>query len=284
MVAHVVERHHRFASERVLDLEVPLKIFGVRHVGVGRRNGWGAEDTSISRGGGTNAGQCSTGLETLQQRLVGTGGCRECATGDSGCDIETIDVETGHERRIAYAAFHDLPRIQVGENSEASPEDRIVPYAVSKADPRLPYDSFHFGEPLLQSGLDRCIVRRVRIVIQAEEAASKTREAALGAGLVRVSVGTQRKSQLQLCGCAPHVLGIQTQTVVAKAGLIGRLEALVQAIGNSVEEGCHAKDLQQPGSIPKWRKVGEPISLQVYAKFQIMVALRPRDIVYQLGL
>ncbi len=31
MVTHVVERHRRFASERVLDLEVPLKILWVRH-------------------------------------------------------------------------------------------------------------------------------------------------------------------------------------------------------------------------------------------------------------
>ncbi len=93
-------------------------------------------------------------------------------------------------------------------------------------------------------------------MIQVEEAAGKTREAALGAGLVRIPVGTQRKGQLQLCRRAPHVLGIQTQTVVAKARLIGRLEALVQAIGNSVEEGCHAKDFQPSGRIPKRRKIG----------------------------
>src|SRR6202022_1011529 len=98
MVAHVVERHRRFASERVLDLEVPLKILGFGHAFVSRRNGWSTEGVSGgggagSGGGGLNASQGSTRLETLQQRLIGISGCRECATGDSRCDIETVDVE-----------------------------------------------------------------------------------------------------------------------------------------------------------------------------------------------
>src|SRR5258708_1544367 len=36
----------------------------------------------------------------------------------------------------------------------------------------------------------------------------KTRVAAGRARLVGVSVGTQRKGQLQLCRCTPHVLGV----------------------------------------------------------------------------
>src|SRR5260370_42520007 len=113
MVAYVVERYGRFGAERVLDLGVPFKIFGVRDVVVSRRNGWGAEDASISGGGGGDASQRPPGLETLHQGLVGNGGCRECATGDSGCDIETVNIEAGDRRGLAHESFHDLSQIHV---------------------------------------------------------------------------------------------------------------------------------------------------------------------------
>src|SRR5260370_39147019 len=102
MVAHVVERYRRFASERVLDLEVPFKIFGVRDVVVSRRNGWGAEDTSISGGGGGDASQRSPGLETLHQGLVGNGGWREFATRDAGGEILTVNIERVDVRGVGH--------------------------------------------------------------------------------------------------------------------------------------------------------------------------------------
>src|SRR5260370_42120628 len=116
MVAHVVERYRRFASERVLDLEVPFKIFGVRDVVVSRRNGWGAEDTSISGGGGGGASQRSPGMETLHQGLVGNGGRPECATRGSGCAFESGHIVTGGGRGVGHESFHDLCRVQCGNS------------------------------------------------------------------------------------------------------------------------------------------------------------------------
>src|SRR5260370_9297451 len=98
--------------------------------------------------------------------------------------------------------------IKFEDTSVASTDYRVVACAVSETRARLPNDSLHFGEPLLQCRLDCRVVRRLRIVIQVEEATGKTRVAAGRARLVGVSVGTQRKGQLQLCRCTPHVLGV----------------------------------------------------------------------------
>src|SRR5580692_3041295 len=172
-ISDVVRRNHSALPKGVLNLNVPLHIFGVleisAHVVQGRHS-------LISKGIDATRRRRCVGVQTAAtgkvacKRRVARLNKRDAASGERGrcrgvqieCDSSRRHIPQVYLREVCVKATENRPGIQITKEPDASANYSVLTYGrPSQPEPRFENDFFHARDNRGSSGLERSTGSRI---------------------------------------------------------------------------------------------------------------------------
>src|SRR5260370_6128436 len=195
MIPDVVQAKHHFGGQRLLQLEIPLKVPGLLILRLQRRVIRRNKERIRRRDRGYRA----TAVETVDERLIGGCGDGKQTVGHTRRDLAVRDGELIQRRRISGNGLGRLTWERVAEDSEAPAQNRIAALAElpCKSDARLPDDLVGAQKRLMETRLDDPVVRNIGIMREILEGEGKIRKTIVLADWIRVVIDAQRGRDLQ---------------------------------------------------------------------------------------